>query len=122
LNDLDPHVAWIYAAWPVPELSMKTGIGIAHNEIVGFAAACHGKRIAFEIFVSGVSGAFLRQIGINRNGWFGFCCHVFPLSKDSGGLGSIDFQKIHFARQQGGDYTVVYLRPITQRNYFSESL
>jgi hypothetical protein len=34
----------------------------------------------------------------------------------------IDFQKIHFARQQGGDHTVVYLRPITQRNYFSESL
>jgi hypothetical protein len=34
----------------------------------------------------------------------------------------IDFQKIHFARQQGGDYTVVYLRPITPRNYFSESL
>jgi hypothetical protein len=34
----------------------------------------------------------------------------------------IDFQKIHFARQQGGDNTVVYLRPITQRNYFSESL
>jgi hypothetical protein len=35
---------------------------------------------------------------------------------------SIDFQKIHFARQQGGDYTVVCLRPITPRNYFSESL
>jgi hypothetical protein len=35
---------------------------------------------------------------------------------------TIDFQKIHFARQQGGDYTVVYLRPITPRNYFSESL
>ena len=31
---------------------------------------------------------------------------------------TIDFQKIHFARQQGGDNTVVYLRPITQRNYF----
>ena len=35
---------------------------------------------------------------------------------------AIDFQKIHFARQQGGDHTVVYLRPITPRNYFSESL
>ena len=34
----------------------------------------------------------------------------------------IDFQKINFARQQGGDNTIVYLRPITQRNYFSECL
>jgi acyl carrier protein len=32
----------------------------------------------------------------------------------------IDFQKIHFARQQGGDNTVVYLRPITPRNYFRQ--
>jgi hypothetical protein len=30
----------------------------------------------------------------------------------------IDFQKNNFARQQGGDYTVVYLRPITPRNFF----
>lgn len=37
-------------------------------------------------------------------------------------LTCIDFQKIHFARQQGGDYTVVYLRPITQRKYFFECL
>ncbi|MEI6260630.1 MAG: hypothetical protein WCR46_12070, partial [Deltaproteobacteria bacterium] len=35
---------------------------------------------------------------------------------------TIDIQKIHFARQQVGDNTVVYLRPITQRNYFSECL
>jgi hypothetical protein len=31
-------------------------------------------------------------------------------------------QKIHFARQHGGDNAVVYLQAITQRNYFSECL
>jgi predicted transposase/invertase (TIGR01784 family) len=46
---------------------------------------------------------------------------IYILFEHKSGL-DIDFQKIHFARQQGGDYTVVYLRPITQRNYFSESL
>jgi hypothetical protein len=34
----------------------------------------------------------------------------------------IGFHKIHFARQQGGNYPVVHLRPVTPRNYFSECL
>jgi hypothetical protein len=47
---------------------------------------------------------------------------MHPVDPTIRGISSIDFQKIHFARHQGGDYTVVYLRPITPRNYFSENL
>jgi hypothetical protein len=45
---------------------------------------------------------------------------LFWSESNAAALLSIDFQKIHFARQQGEDHTAVYLRPITQRNYFSE--
>jgi hypothetical protein len=33
---------------------------------------------------------------------------------------TVRFQKIHFARQRGGDCIVVYPGPITSENYFSE--
>jgi hypothetical protein len=51
-----------------------------------------------------------------------FCCQMALSLLSQLERSTIDIQKIHFARQQGGDNTVVYLRPITQRSYFSECL
>jgi len=50
-----------------------------------------------------------------------FAVGVIDIYYQSSLFSNIDFQNIHFARQRGGDYPVVYLRQITQRNEYSEN-